>query len=119
MHLVFNRGINVKLYIHCCLSAAMLAANAQAETLDVAWPTHGWGASTPEEVGLDRAKLDAIDAEFAAGTHGYVDSFLIVRHGRIVYERTYSHDYVKFLKARTRRAGLTIITIRLAPFLSE
>jgi len=64
-------------------------ATAQA----TGWPTSGWPESTPNEQGLDAAALDRLDAEFAAGRHGYVDSLLVIRNGRVVYEKFYKHDY--------------------------
>lgn len=56
-----------------------------------AFPTKGWPESTPETQGMDRAALDALDREFAAGKHGYVDGMLVIRHGAVVYEKTYDH----------------------------
>ncbi len=56
-------------------------AHDQGQTTPAAppWPTTGWPMSTPEAEGLDSAALEMLDAEFAAGDHGYVDSVLIVR----------------------------------------
>jgi CubicO group peptidase (beta-lactamase class C family) len=59
------------------------------------WPTKTWPEATPESQGLDRAVLDAFSAEFSAGKHGYVDSMLVIRRGRVVYEKTYAQDYDK------------------------
>ena len=52
-----------------------------------------WGKSTPEAEGMDLASLEQLDNEFRAGTHGNVDSMLIIRNGRIVYESHYENDY--------------------------
>ena len=52
------------------------------------WPTRGWTTSTPEAEGLDGAALAALDREFAAGAHGQVTGMLVVRHGKIVVERS-------------------------------
>lgn len=52
-----------------------------------------WRLSTPAAEGVDAAALEALDAEFRAGDHGYVDSMLVVRRGQIVFERRYDHDY--------------------------
>lgn len=57
------------------------------------WPTKGWSTSTPEAEGLDSTVLSALHDEFAAGTHGYIDSMLVIRHGKLVFERSYTHDY--------------------------
>lgn len=57
------------------------------------WPTHGWPTASPEAVGLDPAALEALHREIAAGKYGYIDSMLVIRHGRIAFEQHYSHDY--------------------------
>jgi CubicO group peptidase (beta-lactamase class C family) len=57
------------------------------------WPTKAWPETTPEAQGLDRAALDALDREFAAGKHGYVDGMLVIRRGSVVYEKAYKWDY--------------------------
>lgn len=61
----------------------------------VTWPTKGWPSSIPAAEGMDAAPLEALDRDLAAGKGGYVDSMLVIRHGRVVYEKTYDHaaDY--------------------------
>jgi CubicO group peptidase (beta-lactamase class C family) len=59
------------------------------------WPTEGWTVSTPEEQGVDGALLSELDSKFASGDYGYIDGFLIVRNGYLVYEKSYEHDYAK------------------------
>ena len=57
------------------------------------WPTKGWPVSTPEAQGLDGALLGSFDRDLAAGQHGYVDGMLVIRHGSLVFEKSYAHDY--------------------------
>lgn len=64
------------------------------------WPTRGWTTSTPEAEGLDAGALAALDTEFAAGRHGQVTGMLVVRHGRVVFERTYAHDFDRLFEGR-------------------
>lgn len=64
------------------------------------WPTTGWPESTPAEQGLDAAVLERLDAEFSAGQHGFVDSMLVIRNGRVVYEKFYQHDYDALFKSQ-------------------
>lgn len=66
------------------------------------WPTKAWPESTPEAQGIDRAALDAFDRELAAGKFGYVDSMLVIRHGRVGYERTYdrARDYERLFAGK-------------------
>lgn len=56
-------------------------------------PARGWATDSPEALGFTPAALEALHQEFAAGTHGYIDSMLVIRRGRIAFERTYRHDY--------------------------
>jgi hypothetical protein len=43
--------------------------------------------------GLDAAAVARIESEIAGGKFGNVDSLLILRHGKVVVDRTYDHDY--------------------------
>jgi CubicO group peptidase (beta-lactamase class C family) len=81
------------------LLAALLLALAQTPP---AAPSRGWPDSTPEKEGLDRGSLDAFDRELASGAHGYVDSMLVIRHGRVVYEKEYDHskDYARLFAGK-------------------
>ncbi|HEX5725965.1 MAG TPA: serine hydrolase [Longimicrobiaceae bacterium] len=73
-------------------TAALLAAGgaAQAQT---EWPGERWPTAAPREVGLDAAVLDSIDAEIRSGRYGHVDRFLVIRRGRLAFDRRYRHDY--------------------------
>jgi CubicO group peptidase (beta-lactamase class C family) len=53
-----------------------------------------WPQSTPSAEGVDAATLATLDAEIAAGRHGNVDGLLVIRHGKVVFERRYARDYV-------------------------
>jgi predicted amidohydrolase YtcJ len=64
-----------------------------------------WPTSDPAAEGLDGRALLALDQELAAGGHGYVDGFLVVRHGRIVFERSYVHDYDRLFVGKDQRRG--------------
>jgi len=80
--------------------ALVPAANA-----DEPWPTKGWRVAEPRAVGLDPKVLDALDADLAAGKYGNVDSMLVIRHGKLAYERHYKHDYDKIYGASAREAS--------------
>ena len=86
------------------VAAASSLSTAQAQSTQGPWPTKGWPTATPQAVGLNAAVLDSIDAEIKAGRYGYVDRMLVIRRGRIAYDRSYKHDYDKIYadSARTR-----------------
>lgn len=61
------------------LSAPALAQN---------WPT-----ATPASVGITAAVLDSIDGEIRSGRYGGVDRFVVIRNGRLVYDKHYAWNY--------------------------
>ena len=61
---------------------------AQAQQND--WPT-----ATPKSVGIDEKALAAFDAEIASGKYGNIDGLTIIRHGKLIFEKRYPHDYDK------------------------
>ena len=73
------------------LACALSSASAQLSITQWSWPT----APSPSAVGVNKAVLDSIDREIAAGQYGLVDRMLVIRHGQIVYDRSYAHDYAK------------------------
>jgi len=47
-----------------------------------------WSKSTPEKQGFNKSITDSLDTELEK--HTFIDGYLIVRHGKIVYERYYN-----------------------------
>lgn len=85
--------------ISATLIAVNLAASASSD-----WPTAGWRESNSQAEGLDRAALESLSNEFTQGKHGYVDGMLVIRHGRVVFERAYPQAYeAAFATAPDRR----------------
>ena len=76
------------------------AMRSSAETPPPAWPTKGWASSPPEAQNMDSNALQALDQEIAEGKYGYIDGFLVVRHGQLVFERSYKQDYRKLFVGR-------------------
>jgi len=64
-----------------------------------------WTTSRPEAEGLDAGALNVLHQEFASGRHGYVDGLLVMRHGRLVFERSYVHDYDRLFAGQDQRRG--------------
>lgn len=67
------------------------------------WPTAGWRTSTPAAEGMHADSLAALDAEFAAGRHGFIDAMLVIRNGKVVYERRYQQPYDSLYTGPDRR----------------
>jgi len=67
------------------------------------WPTKAWLTSTPQGVGLHADSLAFLDKELAGGKYGYIDGMLIIRHGKVAYEKSYKHDYASIYKEESKR----------------
>ena len=77
----------------CASTLLLIAASATTSVAQQTWPTKGWPTATPQAVGLNAAVLDSIDREISSGTYGNVDRMLVIRHGRVAYDKRYTHDY--------------------------
>jgi CubicO group peptidase (beta-lactamase class C family) len=44
---------------------------------------------------MNADSLQAFDNAIAGGQYGYIDGMIITRHGKLVYEKKYQHDYAK------------------------
>jgi len=84
------------------MTAFLLAVAVAMGLAHAAGVSSDWPRSSPEKEGLDAAPLDAFDRELASGAQGYVDSMLVIRHGRIVYEKAYDHskDYARLFEGK-------------------
>lgn len=73
------------------------------------WPTNGWLTAAPAAVGLNADSLSFLDKELASGKFGNVDGMLVIRHGKIAYEKLYQHDYRDIYKREVKeKSGLNI-----------
>jgi len=95
-------GLNKAVYLLMLFSFSVISANSQ----DV-WPTQGWAKTSPGKVNLIADSLAALDRDFASGKYGHVDGMLIIRHGQVVYEKSYSHHYAEIYQGEaTKKSGL-------------
>ena len=78
-----------RITVFCCLLLLALNSPVSADS----WPGDRWETSTPEAEGLDAKAIEQLDAEIRAHKHGYIDSMIIIRNGRVVFEAYYPHDY--------------------------
>lgn len=96
----------------------LTASPAAAQTVHSGAPdsTGSWPTAAPADVGLDGAVLDSIDAEIRSGRFGYVDAFLVIRHGKLVYDRHYAHDYAEIYGDSARLSGSAVSGDRTGPY---
>ena len=97
------------------LLAAGCSATAPPTERDSIWPTEGWLLSTPEDEGMNSAPLDLM-MERIDEYQVPIDSVVVVRHGRIVFEQYRGHyDEVSshHLQSVTKSFTSTLIGIAL------
>ncbi len=83
---------------------------------EVEWPTRDWPSTTPPEVGLDATVIASLDADIGEGQYGYVDSMLIIRHGKVAYERFYGHDYESIYGLEAKTPGPLVVNDPSGPY---
>jgi CubicO group peptidase (beta-lactamase class C family) len=88
MPIMFNKRFRLAAVL--ILFFTFVAVNAQQKRSASEWPT-----ATAASVGLDEKAIDALDADITSGKYGNVDSLTIIRHGKLVFDRSYPHDYAK------------------------
>jgi len=86
-------------FVLVILGVSILVCGASAQGPE------SWPISTPQAVGLDPKVLAELDADIAAGKYGYVDSMLVIRNGRLVYDRSYPHDYRQIYGKEAKEPG--------------
>ena len=67
------------------------------------WPTKAWPLSIPSGLGLNRDSLISLENKLASGKYGYIDGILVIRHGKVGYEKSYHHDYADIYKSEVSK----------------
>jgi CubicO group peptidase (beta-lactamase class C family) len=80
-------------------------ATESQDAREVTWPTKSWPVSTPEEQGMDSAALARLIERIGSYKH---DSFMIVRHGKIVAEAYYA-PYVADIRHDLRSVTKSVV----------
>lgn len=90
-----------EVFVRLALVVLLVTLASQAQLA----PGKSWPVATPQAVGLDAAALAAFDADIKSGKYGNVDSLLILRHGKVAFDHTYSHDYAKIYGTEAKTNG--------------
>ncbi len=99
------------------LTATLATVSAAREAgAQAVFPAERWATTTPRVAGLDAAVLDSIDAEIRSGRYGAVDRFLVIRRGRLAYDRRYTQNYDSIYGDSSRRATTLRTGDRSGPY---
>ena len=75
-----------------------------------------WQIAQPEAVGLSEVALSAVHQDIQNGRYGYIDAFLVARHGKIVFEQYYEHDYPSIYKQEAATPGALVVNDPSGPY---
>lgn len=90
------------------LALSLAACAEPQDTAQVSWPTETWQISSPSAEGLSDDAVEAYLAELEAGTHGPLDRFLLIRHGRLVADSRFEVDWTKRIPPEVSTADVVI-----------
>jgi CubicO group peptidase (beta-lactamase class C family) len=79
--------------VRCATVTLLLSLGLHSLSAQPVPAPKSWTQASPQSLGLDAAALARFDSDIASGKYGHIDSMLIIRHGKIAYDRTYAQDY--------------------------
>ena len=75
-----------------------------------------WQIAQPAAVGLSKEALSAIHQDIEHGRYGYIDAFLVARHGKLVFEQYYEHDYPSIYGQEAATPGALVVNDPSGPY---
>jgi CubicO group peptidase (beta-lactamase class C family) len=94
--------LHLEFFMRPFITAFVLLVFASTLRGQEQFPGRAWPTAEPREVGINVAVLDSIDGEISSGRYGYVDRLLVIRRGRVVYDKSYRHDYERIYQDSAR-----------------
>ena len=73
-----------------------------------------WHRATPESVGLDASRLNAMEAAINAGEFKKIGSVLVARHGQLAYEKYFEGNPTTLRDTRSATKSITSLWVGLA-----
>ena len=95
-----------------CAAVLTLSGSPLADTQDPS----DWQITRPEAVDLSSEALSAIHQDIENGRYGYIDAFLVARHGSLVFERYYEHDYPSIYEQEAATPGALVVNDPSGPY---
>ena len=96
--------------IYAALFALSSGALAEKTTSD------DWQIAQPAAVSLSEEALKTIHQDIQSGRYGYIDAFLVARHGKLILEQYYEHDYPSIYRQEAATPGALVINDPSGPY---
>ncbi|NRB51923.1 MAG: serine hydrolase [Saprospiraceae bacterium] len=88
----------LSLFAMAC-STADVSSEAAAPTL------FSWPSGTMEDAQFATTGVDTLETKITAGKYGYIDQLLIIKKGRVIYNKSFENDYQKISKGQSGILG--------------
>ena len=75
-----------------------------------------WEEASLESVDLTPSVVQALDEDIKSGLYGYIDSLLIARHGKVVFEAYYPRDYPQIYQTEAATPGPLVVNDPSGPY---
>jgi len=75
-----------------------------------------WQKAPAQAVGLSEEALLSIHRDIEGGRYGYIDAFLVARHGKLIFEQYYEHDYPSIYGKEAARPGPLVVNDPSGPY---
>lgn len=95
-----------------CAALLSFSSGALAETTI----SDGWQITQPAAVSLSKEPLHAIHQDIQNGRYGYIDAFLVARHGKLIFEQYYEYNYPSIYKHEAATPGALVINDPSGPY---
>ena len=96
------------------ICAALFALSS--ETLAATTASDNWQLAQPATVRLSEEALEAVHRDIESGRYGYIDSFLVARQGKLVFEQYYEHDYPSIYRQEAATPGALVVNDPSGPY---
>jgi CubicO group peptidase (beta-lactamase class C family) len=82
----------------------------QQVTVAQEWPVKGWPVATPQSQLMNADSLRLFDDAIASGRYGYIDRMVVIRDGKLIYQKSYKHDYTRIYGEEAhKKSGLNAL----------
>ena len=95
-----------------CAALFAFSSGAFAETT----MSDGWQITQPAAVSLSKEPLHAIHQDIQNGRYGYIDAFLVARHGKLIFEQYYEYNYPSIYQHEAATPGALVINDPSGPY---
>lgn len=85
--------IKLNIFLSIILLTSLISEYSEQSKDETKDTTLYWEISNPNSEGIDPTVLDSIHQDIEDGKYGLIDHFLVIRKGKVVFDKQYNQDY--------------------------